>query len=442
MEINPDTLITDILKLCAGRRICVAYSGGVDSHVLLHLLATHRSTHHIPLRALHIHHGLQVEADQWAQHCAEIAAQLEVPFQTVTVVVSGQAEKGMEAAARDARYQALANNLAADEVLLTAQHQQDQAETVMLQLLRGAGPMGLAAMPRRTVLHGMTVIRPLLAVTKAAIMQYAQHQRLHWIDDPSNQDTQIYRNYLRHKVWPLLQAHWPALDRTLSRSAQHCEDSVKLLNDIARLDAQSVCPRVWHELDLEALKRLPDYRQRHLLRFAIEQSGLALPTTAILAQLFDTVVAASEDSTPLLQWANVQVRRFKQTLYLQTRDDGKPLVNNITVTDVTTIHLSDTLLLQWHQKRGQGLKLAVIEAGLTLRFRQGGERIRLQHQRQHHSLKHLFQQWQIPPWQRQQIPLLFWQDELVAVVGYAYAEGYAADKGEIGWLAEVRNTRF
>lgn len=438
MSVNLDCL-DELITLTAGHKVCVAYSGGVDSHVLLHLLATGQHNFKPILRAIYVHHGLQSDADKWAKHCATTAQQLAIPFQVLHVSVNDIADKGIEAAARSARYEALADALQNDEVLLTAHHQQDQAETLLLQLFRGAGSAGLAAMSPITTIHGMTVIRPFLKMAKQTILSYAEEHQLRWIEDPSNHDTQIYRNYLRHTVWPVLQQRWPAINSTLSRSAEHCRDSVYLMQDMARLDAKNVCKAGWHELDLPTLLTLPVYRQRNLLRFAIEQTGLELPSTAILDNLLQSFSAAACDKMPLVTWANSEARRYKQTLYLLPRPHKHQIKVSIAINSTDAVTLNQQQCLYWQPRTGQGLSLACINAGLTVRFRQGGERILLQNQTHHKTLKQLFQQWQIPPWQRNNVPLLFAEDELVAVVGYGYAKAHVVADDETGWTAVIKS---
>lgn len=434
MAFNPQHLIVDLIKQVAGRPVCVAYSGGVDSHVLLHLLA---STHHPQLpsiRALHIDHGLQPEAASWAEHCRQIAAELDTPFDTIQVSVDRIDELGLEAAAREARYQAFRYDLTEDEVLLTAQHQQDQAETLMLQLLRGAGPSGLSAMWPESDNNGLTVIRPLLTISKSDILDYAKLHKLQWIDDPSNEDHSLNRNYLRHEIWPRLAERWPALSSTLSRSAEHCREAVVLMRELAELDANEVCPHQSNRLSVSALMDLPAARQRNLLRFVIEDNKLPLPSTVVLKRVLDEVCAAAEDRTPLVEWPGAQVRRYRDTLFIEaataeTKDQGE-----LSLHGTETVTLADGRKLKWQLTSGQGLKPHLLKAEITLKYREGGERIQIQGHSQHKSLKQLFQEWDVPPWQRQQIPLLFLGQELIAVVGFAYAEHYAADIGEKGWL--------
>jgi len=434
MALNPQHTILDLIKLVAGRAVCIAYSGGVDSHVLLHLLATTRHPQLPAVRALHIDHDLHPESSDWAEHCRQIASDLNIDFESVQVKIEDIDEKGLEAAARQARYQAFRHDLMPDEVLLTAQHQDDQAETLMLQLLRGAGPAGLSAMWPESQFDGLTIVRPFLSLSKSDLLEYAELHQLHWIDDPSNADLSINRNYLRHEIWPRLNERWPAVSKTLSRSAEHCREAVELMRELGSLDARLVCPERKDRLSISALSHLPQARQRNLLRYALEQNGLTLPSAAILQRIIDEVIPAAEDRNPEVHWPGAMVRRYREVIYLEPHRVEALDLGELEVTGADDVTLPDGRQLKWQLESGKGLKQHVLNGPLLLKFREGGERIRLQGHAQHKSLKQLFQEWDIPPWQRQHIPLLFVDHELVAVVGYGYAEHYAADIGEKGWL--------
>lgn len=436
MAFKPQTIIDELIKRTAGRAVCVAYSGGVDSHVLLHLLASHRHPQLPGLRAIHIDHGLHADSAQWSEHCRQVADRLNVDFKSIAVRVDNIDTLGLEAAARQARYDAFRSHLDPETVLLTAQHQDDQAETLLLQLLRGAGPTGLSAMWPETELSGLTVLRPLLDVPRSELLAYAEQYQLQWLDDPSNADIRINRNYLRQEIWPRLSQRWPALSRTLSRSAAHCRESVALMADLASLDARQVCPEQRDSLCLAALKQLSPARQRNLLRYLLQKKGLPLPSTAILQRILEEVIPAAADRMPEVRWPGVIVRRYRNALYLEADADNATACESVSleIRGPTDISLPDGRCLKWRQESGQGLKQEVLNRPLRLGFREGGERIRLQGHAQHKTLKQLFQEWQVPPWQRSQVPLLFLDEELIAVVGYGYAARYAADTSEQGWI--------
>ncbi|WP_438970423.1 tRNA lysidine(34) synthetase TilS [Methylophaga sp.] len=434
MAFNPQQVIVDLIKSVADRSICIAYSGGVDSHVLLHLLASSNHPQLSGIRAIHIDHGLQDDSAQWAKHCATVASDLGIQFESIKASVENINDLGTEAAARQARYQSFEEALSDNEVLLTAQHQHDQAETLMLQLLRGAGPTGLSGMKTESKLHDLTIIRPLLRLSKADILEYAELHQLDWIDDPSNIDLNYNRNYLRHKIFPELEKRWPAADKTLSRSADHCREAAELIQELARLDAENVCINRHDEISISALTQLTQARQRNVLRFAIEQSALPLPSTVILQRVIDEICMAAADKTPHVHWTGAEIRRYRDTLLIQAEPRTHAEQHEQILNNTADIELVDGRRLKWQQRSGEGLKENVVKSPLLLKFREGGEKIRLQGHSQHKSLKQLFQEWGVPHWKRGTIPLIFVDHELVAVVGYGYAEHYAADIGEKGWL--------
>ncbi|MDX1573133.1 MAG: tRNA lysidine(34) synthetase TilS, partial [Methylophaga sp.] len=223
MTINAQPIVAQLEPFLDGRPLWLAFSGGLDSTVLVHLLA--RQEPKLPLRLIHINHQLHPDAGQWASHCQQFADRLKLPMTILEVTVDLATGSGMEAAARDARYSAINAHIGANGVLLTGQHQQDQAETVMLQLLRGAGSRGLAAMAFQARWQTMNIIRPMLTIDRKALLSYANHHQLKYLNDPSNDDIQIQRNFLRHQIWPLLTKRWPALNQTLSRSAAHLSEA-------------------------------------------------------------------------------------------------------------------------------------------------------------------------------------------------------------------------
>ena len=431
------SLLDEISQLVANKTVWLAYSGGVDSHVLLHLLA--KSDQIETIHAIHIDHGLQQDSAKWTQHCQETALALNCQFHSVQVEVKDIATLGMEAAARTARYQAFKDTLATDDVFLTAQHQQDQAETLLLQLLRGAGPKGLSAMATRSHQADLEIIRPLLAISKQAILTYAEQHQLKWIDDPSNSDTQWNRNYIRHTLWPDLIKRWPSAAKTISRSAEHCAEADELMTDLAQQDCLNLsidCAS--NTLNITDLLTLSTARQRNLLKHYLEKSARPSPSTAILHCIIDELCLAQQDAQPVVTWADIEVRRYQNILYFMTALTPHDNSQVIAFNDLNNIELMANKTLQWQQTSGQGISEAMIKSGLTLRFRQGGETVKLQGQEHHKTLKHLFQQWQIPPWQRDHIPLIYKDNQLISVMGYGVSEYCRLIDNEQAYLAVIK----
>lgn len=436
--LNLDNIVHSVTRLAENKKIWVAYSGGVDSHVLLHLLVTRLSEHHQAIHAIHIDHGLQSQSKQWTQHCADIAAELNVDFIAVEVVVDNIDSLGMEAAAREARYQALEQYLTENDILLTAQHQDDQAETLLLQLFRGAGPKGLSAMADEFQLGDVKVLRPLITESQHDILVYAQQHQLRWIDDPSNSETRWNRNYVRHTLWPAIIKRWPSAAKTLSRSAQHCAEASELLDDLAQQDLVNLaCSQSIDSLPISGLLTLTAARRNNLLRFYLNLKQLPMPSTVNLQRVYDEVCLAKQDSVPLVSWAGVEVRRYQNQVYfmrpLVTGDVREFEVNNADI-----IQLDPNRVLAWQTDLGKGINPSILSRGISVRFRQGGERIKLHGSDHHKSVKHLFQEWMIPPWQRDQIPLLFLGDKLIAIADYCVSESASVGHDKQGYFPVIK----
>lgn len=431
--LHPQSVVADIVTRASGKKIWLAYSGGVDSHVLLHLLANSNASELINFEVVHIDHDLQPESKKWARHCDSVCADLQVNFHCLTVNVSNIDILGLEAAARKARYDAIADLVGPADIVLTAQHQHDQAETLLLQLFRGAGPKGLSSMASESQLDSITLIRPLLAVAQADIVAYAHQHNLQWIEDPSNAETRWNRNYIRHKLWPLIEQRWPSAAKTLSRSAQHCAEASELMMELAEQDL-SVLLTSKNALSISALLLLSPARQRNVLRYFIESQQFTLPSTINLQRIIDEVCLAASDKTPLVSWVGVEVRRYQNDLYIMSPLSFHNVNDRLQCNGLAPISLANDDTLVWQISVGEGLSSKTLSRGLSIHFRCGGEKIVLAGQQQHKSLKHLFQQWLVPTWQRDRIPLLFCDNELVAVVGYGYADGYIATGQEQGFI--------
>jgi len=377
----------------------VAYSGGLDSHVLLHQLTQYP----IKLKAIHVHHGLSPYADDWVAHCARVCAELKVEFVWHKISIVAEQGKSPEELARQYRYGVFESLLSTKEHLLTAHHQDDQAETVLLQLLRGTGLKGLAAMPQTKKLgHGFHH-RPFLKVTRDTLKKYADSFKLQWIEDESNAKMHFTRNFLRHEILPLLQTRWPTVAQTLSRVADHCAEAQQVLDDVAQIDLSQAAGSVSNTLSVAYLKKLSVVYQRLILREWLSKQGCSLPSTRKMNHILSDMLYAREDKMPQVSWANVQLRRYRDNLFFMNVEFA------LTTPSVET----------WQTRLATKQTQPV-----TVRFRQGGERCRLPGRTCHHSLKKLFQEWNIPPWERDRIPLIYVGDELAVIVGYAVCEGF------------------
>ncbi len=421
MTFNSEVLLRSLTALSENtarpKRYVVAFSGGLDSTVLLHALALSIEQHGVPLYAIHINHGMQEDAEQWSEQCRLAAAALRVEYQFKSVLVTGSdiARQGPEAAARDARYAALASVMGDGDWLLSAHHRDDQAETLLLNLLRGSGPAGLAGIAAIRPFGCGWLARPLLSVSRQALQNYAALHALRWIEDPSNTHRSIDRNYLRHEVLPIIESRWPEVSKRLHRSSRIAGDTATLLDDLAAIDAQALGDRC-DCLRLDGLKSLSIARQRNVLRYALRQLGLATPPAAQLQRVFDEVVAAREDAEPVLRWNGVEVRRYRNHLYLLGSNLADAPADVAVPSGCSQVELGRGLgALRLESGAGQGLDDSVFERGLELRYRRGGEKLRVVDQSHTKTLKNLLQEHGIVPWMRDRIPLLFAGDELVAV---------------------------
>lgn len=432
VTLDLDTFVTTLTELTAQQSFCVAYSGGLDSTVLLHLLwRLQQQQPQLQVRAIHIHHGFSAYADTWVQHCTTTCAAWQLPLTVYRLHIPKDTGSSLEELARTARYQQLQQALAAHECLVLAHHADDQAETLLLQLLRGAGLPGLAAMPAVKQVNGCTWVRPLLGYPREELEHYAVQHALQWIEDDSNTNLQFARNYLRHQVMPTLKSRWPAVATTLSRSAQHVAQAHQALQTQAAQDAQGVVGKA-RELSLSALLQLPLARQHAVVRYWIGLHGLRAPSTQQLTKIFEEVIAARRDASPCVVLGACQVRRFQDALYLRQPTATQPSAQYDWDLQ-QPLALGEGLgTLQAVFSVGRGLRIPAGQTMLQVRFRQGGEHIKPIGAAYTYSLKKLLQAHAIPVWQRGSIPLIYHENELVMVVGYWISAAHAAAPDQVG----------
>lgn len=423
-------------------RMYVGYSGGVDSHVLLHLLASDAGLRP-QLTAVYVHHGLQTAADDWHAHCQHQCRQLGVAYRMLTVDARPEPGESPEAAARAARYAAFRQLLQAGDELLFAQHREDQAETLLLQLLRGAGPHGLAGMPRRTAFGRGWLQRPLLHIGKAQILAYASRHGLHWVEDPSNQSCDFDRNYLRHQVIPVLKNRWPAMDKTLARAAGHCAAAARLLDTWAAAELPRLLSPAGDNLAL-AVWRGYDADQRHwLLRRWLQVRGLRPVSTAGLQALVEQVIDADAAAEPELHLQQQIIARYRDHLYCLPQTDWQPQAPQVWPSSAVQITLAGGQVVS-RMPAGQGIATALWHAHqVTLDCRRGGESIRLPGRQGSRSLKKLYQAAGIPPWERRLRPLVYLDGKLAAVAGLWIADWAFQPHGDcyaLHWQPETGNS--
>ena len=441
MTFSPAILAESLsqLKDIAGQpaRLVIAYSGGLDSTVLAHALSSLKRDREYfaqtPVVAIHIDHRLQPESLIWSEHCAESAAALGIEFQSFSVTVQLESGKGPEASARDARYAALHARLQSGDWLLSAHHREDQAETLLLNLIRGSGPAGVAGIGEVRRFAPGWLARPMLNVNRSDILQYAIDHDLKWVEDPSNTDRRFDRNFLRHEVLSRLRSRWPDIAARLQRSASHAGEASQLLLELAEIDraALGACSG---RLPIDGLLALSQARRRNVIRFALRDQGLSTPTTLQLQRIMTEVILAREDAQPLVSWPGGSVRRYRNGLYL--------LPENL-ADAVKTASLQDNQLdlgaglgrLILETGANTGVSDALIRGGLCIRPREGGEEIQPVGQRHTRKLKKLLQEEGVVPWMRDRLPLIYAGERLVAVGDLWLANDAVASPGAaVRWI--------
>jgi tRNA(Ile)-lysidine synthase len=407
-------LTRNLQDLFIYQNIYLAYSGGIDSHVLLHLCASDEQFKN-KITAVYVDHGLQKEAEGWGKHCEQVCDDLNVKFLSLKTNAQAAPGESPEEAARNARYLSLKPLLSKGDVLLLAQHAEDQLETVLLQLFRGSGIKGLSGMPASMSFGEGVLMRPLLDIPKAAIIEYAQSHNLKWVEDPSNQRSSFDRNFLRNDIIPQLKQRWPSIDHTVSRSARHCADAQSLID----LQADDLLNAVFNAAD-ESLNigllfsyALPE--QKLVIRQWFKNLGLKMPSLDIVQQILLQVAQARKDANPVVLTQGYNIRRYRNHLFCL-----KPQKINLNDEFVwpkqdRQIKISDEVTYKI-QESSNGIAFDVWQrARVTVKFRSGGETLQLPGRQSHQTLKNLLQEVGIPPWEREVMPLFYLDDNLAAV---------------------------
>jgi len=412
----PELLLSRLTALPAAQNGWVAYSGGLDSSVLLHALATIRDRLPFALYALHVDHGLHRDSPSWATHCTCTCTRLGVPLRTRRLDLAPARGESLEAIARQARYASMGEWLGSDDLLLTAQHRDDQAETLLLALLRGSGPAGLAAMPPVAPLGRGRLVRPLLDLGRAELLDYARSRKLHWLEDPSNRDLRHDRNFLRHRVLPRLTERWPAAATSIARSAAHCAEAQAIIDPVARNAALEAAGQGPGTLSIKRLLDLALPLRKAVLRRWFRDQGRVPPDAANLDRILTEVMTARADANPLVAWPGCEVRRYRDDLFAMAPLPPIPAPGPIRW-HKGVLTLPDGLgCLAFLAADGRDLDpQAVFAPGLEIHFGVTGLSCRRGRGGRRRSLKKLFQEQGVPPWIRPYIPLIFTQNDLVAV---------------------------
>lgn len=417
-------------------RIVLAFSGGVDSRVMLDLLSSFSQRFpEYRYLAVHIHHGLCQEADAWQQKCRQWALEAGIDFVTDNVSLQTGSRVSIEQAARDARYLALSQYVKTDDLLLTAQHIDDQLETVLLALKRGSGPSGLSAMAAARPFHGGTLLRPLLGHNRSEIEAYAATHQLDWVEDKSNDDRRFDRNFIRHDVVPQLVERWPGLKKSVARSAQLCAEQESLLNELL---TDKLVDFMGSKQQIEVSKLVLESEQcrNYLLRRWCAFHKVLMPSRVQLTEIWNNVACANQNANPVVDIHNYQIRRYQHCLYLINRYSD---VSNWQACLNHKVELPDGLgmltLSSMSKTNSQvnGLSIRVPNTGEVVTVRFGVEGLSAHPSSRVHSrkLKKLYQEYEVPSWERCRTPLIFYGDQLAAVADLFVCKSFTTDNSEL-----------
>lgn len=455
MTFTEQSLSAQLAGISEGSRLVVAFSGGLDSSVLLWSLSRLQQAHPgaFTLAAIHVNHGLSPNATSWQQFCTDTCARLGIELYVERVHISRDTGASLENRARQQRYAAFSRRLQPGDCLVMGHHLDDQAETFLLRTLRGSGPRGLAAMPVTRTLGRGSLLRPLLGVTRQALEDFARAQQLQWIEDESNDSTLFDRNYCRHELLPVLAKRWPAYRESWRRSAELCAEAEVLLQDLAEQDYALVATEYETVIAVAALDRLSPARQRNLLRFWLQRLQVADPGWNVLQKIVTELLPAAADAQPEVSWEDSGeagdetgsangfrdsdvvrrvLRRYRDRLFLLNAAPPLAALERYDWVPPTSLALPGNGSLQGFPSSGNGLRLLPHGTVLQIRYRQGGEQCRLAGRRTR-PLKKILQDAAVPPWFRERLPLLYAGDVLVCIPGVGVCEGWQAEEGVPSW---------
>jgi len=410
--------------------ILMGFSGGLDSSVLIHLLSQMRAKLNFKLKAIHVHHGLSSSADDWLNFCKEKCKLLDIEFHSEKVKINEKTSLGIEGEARKLRYKAIKETQ--KDIVALGHHQNDQAETLMLQLLRGAGLKGLAAMPEFDSKRKFW--RPLLYIKKDTLEKYAKDKKIEYIEDESNQDINFDRNFIRKKVLPLIESRYPSSIETMSRSAINISEGHHLNELVALDDSKSVMSDDGKYLFITDLKSLPKIRAINLIRWWLSFNNLLMPSRRNIDELYKQILLIKRDTSLNLKISDdASIRAYNNKLFIVSLDIN-PSKFDLKWSGQEELYLPNKTKLQFIKIKEGGLSLSKLGVKtLRVRSRAGGEKLKPFSDQPSRSLKYLFQTADIPIWERGQIPLIFAKNQLVAVPNLAIQHKYKSIKGEEGY---------
>jgi len=408
------------------KSMTVALSGGVDSVVLLHLLHQLQKTHHFTLKASHVHHGLSKNADKWVKFCEKLCAKLSISLDVYYIQLPQKKSLGIEGEARRLRYEKLLQTKT--DLVVLAHHEDDQAETFLLQLIRGAGVKGLSSMAHFD--DSRRLWRPLLNASRINIESYAKKHKLKWIEDESNQNTDFDRNFIRSKVLPILKNRFSHIIKVISRSSSHLAESQHLLDELAKIDFKNSLKSCSykHKLQVKTLEKLSLSRAKNVLRYWLEFNDQLMPSKDLLDECLRQVLTAKKDATIKIQLSkDFEIRRYKDEIYIVKKNKNKEKNYAIIWQGEPEILLPNGTQLNFKKVKGKGINFKFLDnQKLKIRNRQGGEFFKPDSKRPTKKIKQLLQESDVPPWEREFFPMIFIGNELAAVPNFGIDQKYQA----------------
>jgi tRNA(Ile)-lysidine synthase len=431
-----DVVEKNFLSLSASHKkiksMTVALSGGVDSVVLLHLLHQLQKRQNFTLKASHVHHGLSKNADKWVKFCEKLCTKLSIPLDVNYVKLPQKKSLGIEGEARQLRYEKLLKSKT--DLVVLAHHEDDQAETFLLQLIRGAGVKGLSSMAYFDATRRLW--RPLLHTSRIEIESYAKKHQLKWIEDDSNQNTDFDRNFIRAKVLPILKNRFSHIIKVISRSSAHLAEAQYLLDELAEIDLKKHLKSIKykHKLKIKILDKLSHVRAKNILRYWLEMNGQMMPSKDLLDELLRQVLTAKKDATIKIQLSkDFEIRRYQDEIYVVPKNQKGQKNYEMIWAGESEILLPNGTQLTFKKVKGRGINFKFLSnQKLKIRNRQGGEFFKPDAKRPTKKIKQLLQESDLPPWEREFFPMVFVGDQLASVPNFGVDTKFQPSPKEFG----------
>ena len=417
----------------------VALSGGVDSVVLLHLLYELQKKHHFTLNVTHVHHGLSKNADKWVKFCEKLCTKLSVPLNVYYVKLPQKKSLGIEGEARRLRYEKLLQSKS--DLVILAHHADDQAETFLLQLIRGAGVKGLSSMAHFD--ESRKLWRPLLHVSRIDIESYAKQHKLKWIEDESNLNTDFDRNFLRVKVLPMLKKRFSHIIKVISRVSSNLAEAQNLLDELAKIDLKNHLKSINSEdkLNVNYLNKLSSLRAKNVLRYWLQINDQLMPSKDHLEEILRQVLTAKKDAELKIELSEeFEIRRYKDEIYIVQNNKNKLKNYEIVWKGESIILLPNGSKLTFIKVKGRGIGLDFLKnQKLMISNRKGGESFRPDLKRPTKKIKQLLQESDLPPWERDHLPLIFLDRDLASIPNFGVDIKFQTKLKEVGLEVMVSN---